>query len=67
MQMPDHTRTPAKHIACGQVVPGCTFTASAPTEEELVAKVAAHAAEAHGVTDVTPDLAAKVRAAIETR
>lgn len=65
--MTNHAHTPAKHIACGHVVPGCTFTATAPTEEELLKKVVAHAAEAHGVTDVTPELAAQVKAAIETR
>ena len=31
-------------IACSDVVPGCGFTASADTEEELLEKVAAHAA-----------------------
>jgi predicted small metal-binding protein len=56
----------AKTIACGDVVPGCTFTASAPTEEELLKKVIAHAAHDHGVTEVTPELAAKVKAAIKT-
>ena len=56
-----------KHIACGDVVPGCTFTASAPTEEELIKKVVEHAAHTHGVTDVPPELAAKVKAAIQTR
>jgi predicted small metal-binding protein len=56
-----------KHIACGDVVPGCTFTASAATEEELVKKVVAHAAHDHGVTDITPELAAKVQAAIKTQ
>jgi predicted small metal-binding protein len=65
--MPHHTHTPAKHIACGHVVPGCGFTASAATEEELLRKVVAHAADAHGVTEVTPELAAQVKAAIETR
>lgn len=63
--MSDHEQKP-KHIACGDVVPGCEFTASAATEEELLAKVVAHAARAHGVTDVTPELAAKVKAAIKT-
>jgi predicted small metal-binding protein len=57
----------AKHIACGDVVPGCSFTASAATEEELVKKVVAHAARDHGVTDITPELAAKVQAAIKTQ
>jgi predicted small metal-binding protein len=56
----------SKHIACNHVVPGCTFTASAATEEELLVKVATHAAEAHGVAEVTPELAAKVQAAITT-
>ena len=51
-------------IACNDVVHGCGFTASAETEEELMEKVAAHAAKAHGVTEVTPELAAKVKAAI---
>ena len=57
----------SKHIACNAVVPGCSFTASAATEDELMQKVAAHAAEAHGVTEVSPELAAQVRAAIESR
>lgn len=57
----------AKHIACGDVVPGCRFTAEAPTEGELVEKVKAHAAQDHGVKEVTPELAAKVKAAIQSR
>ena len=56
-----------KHIACNAVVPGCSFTASAATEDELMQKVAEHAAAAHGVTEVSPELAAQVRAAIESR
>jgi predicted small metal-binding protein len=52
-------------IACNDVVPGCTFTATAAsTEEELLKKVVAHASQDHGVTDVTPELAAKVKSAI---
>jgi predicted small metal-binding protein len=53
-----------KRIACNDVVPGCTFTATAVSEEELLKKVAAHAALDHGVSDVTPELAAKVKSAI---
>jgi predicted small metal-binding protein len=56
-----------RRIACGDVVPGCAFTASAPTEEELLEKVVAHAAHDHGVTEVTPELAAKVKAAIKSQ
>jgi predicted small metal-binding protein len=57
----------AQHIACGDVVRGCQFTAEAGTEEELLAAVTKHAAEDHGVTEVAPELAAKVKAAIRTR
>jgi predicted small metal-binding protein len=56
-----------KHIACGNIVEGCAFMASARTEEELMQQVAQHAAQSHGVQQVTPELAEKVKAAIETR
>ena len=56
-----------KRIACADVVPGCGFTASAASEEELMEQVVNHAAHDHGVTDVTPELAAKVKAAIRTQ
>ena len=56
-----------KHIACSDVVQGCSWTASAPTEEELLQQVAAHAEEAHQVKEVTPELAALLKAAIKTR
>lgn len=55
-----------KRIACKDVVPGCGFTANAETEEELVAKVAEHARHVHGVHEVTPELAAKVKGAISS-
>jgi predicted small metal-binding protein len=56
-----------KYLACASVVPNCPFEASAATEEELLKIVAAHAEHAHGVTDITPELAAKVKAAIQNR
>jgi predicted small metal-binding protein len=54
-----------KEIACSSVVPGCTFEADAASEEELLRKVAEHARAAHGVTEVGPELLAKVKAAIK--
>jgi predicted small metal-binding protein len=57
----------SKHIACRSLVEGCPFTADAETESELVEKVKAHAATDHGVKEVTPELAAKVMAAIQNR
>jgi len=57
----------AKYIACNDVVAGCSFTAQAETESALIEKVAAHASKDHGVKEVTPELAAKVKAAIRDR
>ena len=65
--MPTPEIESAKYIACAEIVPDCPFTASAETDEELMKKVAAHAAHDHGIAEVTPELAAKVRAAIKTR
>ena len=36
-------------------------------EDELLKAVAAHAAHDHGITEVSPELAAKVKAAIKSR
>jgi len=55
----------SKRINCGAIVPGCTWTATAPNEDALLKEVAAHALHAHGVTDVTPELVAQVKAAIK--
>ena len=56
-----------QHIACNDLVPGCQFTAKAETEAELMKKVAEHAAHEHGIREVTPELAAKVKAVIQKR
>jgi predicted small metal-binding protein len=56
-----------KHIACDDVVAGCAFEASAASEEELINQVTTHAAKDHGITEVGPELAAKVKAAIRNR
>jgi predicted small metal-binding protein len=53
-----------KRITCSDIMPGCTFTATASTEEELLKKVVAHASQVHGITHLTPELAAKVKSAI---
>jgi predicted small metal-binding protein len=67
MSMPASETDQAKHIACAEIVPDCPFAASAATEEELLKKVVTHAAHDHGITEVTPELAAKVKAAIRSR
>jgi predicted small metal-binding protein len=55
----------SKRISCGAIVPNCEWTATAETEHALIAKVVAHAADAHGVSQITPELAAQVKAAIK--
>jgi predicted small metal-binding protein len=57
----------SKEIACNDVVAGCGFVATAGSEEELLEKTARHAEHDHGVREITPELAAKVKAAIKTR
>jgi len=57
----------SKYIACASIVPNCPFEATATTEEELLQMVAAHAAHDHGIREVTPELAAQVKAAIQDR
>lgn len=56
-----------QHIACSTLNPGCAFEAHAETEEALLKQVAAHARDAHGVAEVTPELLADVKAAIRRR
>ncbi len=46
---------------------GCSFKAEAATESELVERVRAHAEHDLGVKGITPELAAKVKAAIQNR
>jgi predicted small metal-binding protein len=55
----------AKKISCSDVFPGCAFHASAESEAELLEKVAKHAAETHGVTEVTPEILETVRGVIQ--
>ena len=52
-------------LACAKLMPGCDFKAEAATEDELLQKAATHAAEAHGIKEITPELVAKVKSIIE--
>jgi predicted small metal-binding protein len=53
-----------KQFACGEVVPGCDAHWSYESDDELMRDVAEHAAEAHGMPEVTPDLVVRVRSRI---
>ena len=55
-----------KRFACGDVVPNCQATWVCSTEDEILARVAEHAARDHGMTSVSPDLVDAVRASIHS-
>ena len=55
-----------KLLSCGDVVDGCAAEFEAATEAELLAKVAEHAKNAHGLTDIDAKTQQAVRAAIRT-
>lgn len=54
----------AKEIRCADVGLDCDFVARADSTEELLQTVVQHAADKHGITEITPDLHAKVTAVI---
>ena len=54
----------AKQITCRDVGVDCDFQARANTVEELMQKCAEHAQSAHGMTEIPPEMAAKVQGAI---
>lgn len=53
-----------KEFTCGSIVPGCDARFTGETEEEILEQVPAHAAEAHGMTDVPPEVVEQVKANI---
>ena len=50
-----------KVVRCRDVGFDCNGVVSAPTEDEALKQVAAHAKEVHGVDVVPPDVVKKVR------
>ena len=43
-------------LACGDAMPGCSARFEEDSREQILEQVAVHAREAHGVTDVTPEM-----------
>jgi predicted small metal-binding protein len=54
----------AKELRCADVVGSCNFVARGDSEQEILDQAAEHARSEHGVTEITPELAEKVRSAI---
>jgi len=55
----------AKMLRCRDVGVDCDHVIRAETEEELMSKCAEHAKTAHGMTEISPELVAKVKSAIK--
>ena len=50
---------------CKDIGLECPFTAEAKTQDELMKKIATHAASAHGMKTVPPETMAKIKKAIK--
>jgi predicted small metal-binding protein len=55
-----------KKFACGDVVPGCEASWVCSTDDDILTHVAAHAANDHGLVEISPELVSAVRANIVT-
>jgi predicted small metal-binding protein len=51
-----------KAFACGAVVPGCTATFTAQSDDEILACVAEHALRDHAMSEIPPEVVAQVKA-----
>ena len=51
-------------LACGDVMPVCAAHFESDDQDQLMHQVAAHAAESHGITEITPDVAQAVEGKI---
>lgn len=53
-----------KVMRCRDVGMDCDFQAKGQTDEEILQKAAEHARKDHGINEISPDLAAKVKSCI---
>ncbi len=53
-----------KTVKCRDVGVDCDFVARGQTDQEVLRDAAEHARSAHGMKEIPPELAAKVKAAI---
>ncbi|MCW2857805.1 MAG: hypothetical protein JWR52_3420 [Marmoricola sp.] len=53
-------------LSCGDAMPGCSARFEEDSRERVLDLVSVHAQEAHGVTDVTPEMLDAIGANIVT-
>jgi len=56
-----------KEFKCAVLVPDCWATFEGETDAEVLEQVAVHAREEHGMNELPPEIADKVRAGISER
>ncbi|QUC64026.1 DUF1059 domain-containing protein [Nitrosopumilus sp. K4] len=55
----------AKKFACGDVVEGCGWSATADDESGLFKKISEHAKNEHNMTDIPDEVIQKVKSKIQ--
>lgn len=55
----------AKVVRCRSVGVDCDFEARGETAEEVLRECAEHGRQEHGMTEISPELETKIRAAIQ--
>ena len=53
-----------RKFECGTVVSGCDGVVTGETDDDVLAAAAAHAASAHGMTEVPDEVVSAIRAGI---
>lgn len=53
-----------KKFACGDVVDGCAWSASAKNEEELFQQITKHAKDIHNMSEIPDEILQKVKSKI---
>jgi predicted small metal-binding protein len=54
-----------KVLRCSELMPGCPWEGRGESEADVLMQAAEHAKEAHNLTDISPELIAQVRGAIQ--
>jgi|HubBroStandDraft_6_1064221.scaffolds.fasta_scaffold2998467_2 predicted small metal-binding protein len=53
-----------KEWRCSNIVPECSWSYGAESEDEILASAAQHARDAHGMEEVPPEIVDRIRATI---
>ena len=56
-----------REFRCGDLVPGCGTVIEGESDAEILAEVAAHARDAHGMPEVPPEVVETIHASIVER